>query len=74
MNGKLRFSKIVKRNGEIAEFSVEKIEHAIFKTMRTVIAKNLIRRITGNPHLSYYYHFSNFRHLSLARIFCRRTP
>lgn len=40
MNGELRFSKIVKRNGEIVDFSIEKIEHAIFKAMRAV----------GNPN------------------------
>lgn len=29
MNGELTFKKIVKRNGVIADFQVEKIEHAI---------------------------------------------
>ncbi|MBN2772692.1 MAG: ribonucleoside triphosphate reductase [Prolixibacteraceae bacterium] len=36
MNGKSRFKKIVKRNGEIVEFNPEKIEHAIFKAMRSI--------------------------------------
>jgi len=36
MNGELSFSQIVKRNGEIASFNIEKIEHAIFKAMRSV--------------------------------------
>jgi len=40
MNGASRFKKIVKRNGEIAEFQIEKIEHAIFKAMRAI----------GNPN------------------------
>lgn len=40
MNGELIFKKIVKRNGVIAEFQVEKIEHAIFKAMRAI----------GNPN------------------------
>jgi len=40
MNGELTFKKIVKRNGVIADFQVEKIEHAIFKAMRAV----------GNPN------------------------
>ena len=40
MNGVSRFKKIVKRNGEIAEFQIEKIEHAIFKAMRAI----------GNPN------------------------
>jgi len=40
MNGESRFLKIVKRNGEIADFNLEKIEHAIFKAMRAI----------GNPN------------------------
>ena len=40
MNGASRFKKIVKRNGEIVEFQIEKIEHAIFKAMRAI----------GNPN------------------------
>lgn len=40
MNGELRFKKIVKRNGEIADFQTGKIEHAIFKAMRAA----------GNPN------------------------
>ena len=36
MNGELLFTEIVKRNGEIASFNIEKIEHAIFKAMRSV--------------------------------------
>ncbi|HRW95013.1 MAG TPA: ribonucleoside triphosphate reductase [Bacteroidales bacterium] len=36
MNGTLRFQKIVKRNGEIADFKTEKIEHAIFRAMRAL--------------------------------------
>ncbi len=40
MNGELRLQKIVKRNGVIAGFKIEKIEHAIFKAMRAV----------GNPN------------------------
>ena len=40
MNGVSRFKKIVKRNGEIVEFQIEKIEHAIFKAMRAI----------GNPN------------------------
>lgn len=40
MNGKLRFSNIIKRNGEIVPFSVEKIEHAIFKATRAIGSPN----------------------------------
>lgn len=40
MNGELIVKKIVKRNGVVAEFQVEKIEHAIFKAMRAI----------GNPN------------------------
>lgn len=36
MNGELRIKKIVKRNGAIADFNPEKIEHAIFKAMRAI--------------------------------------
>lgn len=36
MNGESRFHKIVKRNGEIADFDKHKIEHAIFKAMRAI--------------------------------------
>ncbi|MCE5345001.1 MAG: ribonucleoside triphosphate reductase [Bacteroidales bacterium] len=36
MNGKLIFSQIIKRNGEIVDFNPEKIEHAIFKAMRAI--------------------------------------
>jgi len=36
MSGKLTFKKIVKRNGVIVDFQIEKIEHAIFKAMRSV--------------------------------------
>ncbi|OFX79181.1 MAG: ribonucleoside triphosphate reductase [Bacteroidetes bacterium GWE2_29_8] len=39
MNG-TNFFNIVKRNGELAEFKEEKIEHAIFKAMRSI----------GNPN------------------------
>lgn len=39
MNGELIF-KTVKRNGVVTDFQIEKIEHAIFKTMRAV----------GNPN------------------------
>ena len=34
MNGQTQFTKIVKRNGDVAEFRPEKIEQAIFKAMR----------------------------------------
>lgn len=40
MSGELTFKKIVKRNGVIVDFQIEKIEHAIFKAMRSV----------GNPN------------------------
>lgn len=40
MNGKLRFSNIIKRNGEMVPFSIEKIEHAIFKAMRATDSPN----------------------------------
>lgn len=36
MNGELRFSQIIKRNGEKVDFNPEKIEHAIFKAMRAI--------------------------------------
>lgn len=36
MNGEPRFSKIVKRNGELTMFDIGKIEHAIFKAMRAI--------------------------------------
>lgn len=36
MNGEPRFSKIVKRNGELVLFDNSKIEHAIFKAMRAI--------------------------------------
>ena len=36
MNGELLFSTIVKRNGEQVPFSASKIEHAIFKAMRSL--------------------------------------
>lgn len=36
MDGELLFTEIVKRNGEVASFNIEKIEHAIFKAMRSV--------------------------------------
>lgn len=36
MNGTTIFTQIVKRNGEIAEFRPEKIEHALFKAMRAI--------------------------------------
>lgn len=34
MDGQTHFSRIVKRNGDLAEFKAEKIEQAIFKAMR----------------------------------------
>lgn len=40
MNGELILEKIVKRNGVVADFQIEKVEHAIFKAMRAV----------GNPN------------------------
>lgn len=40
MNGELRYQSIVKRNGEIAEFKIQKIEHAIFRAMRAVGTPN----------------------------------
>ncbi|MCG8697886.1 MAG: ATP cone domain-containing protein, partial [Bacteroidales bacterium] len=43
MNGDIRFKEIVKRNGEIVEFKVEKIEHAIFKAMRATSTPNRMR-------------------------------
>lgn len=36
MNGELRFSSIIKRNGEVVGFDSCKIEHAIFKAMRAI--------------------------------------
>lgn len=36
MNGELRFSQIIKRNGDKVDFNPEKIEHAIFKAMRAI--------------------------------------
>lgn len=36
MNGNLRFTNIVTRSGEIVDFQIEKIEHAIFKAMRAI--------------------------------------
>lgn len=48
MNGTTVFTQIVKRNGEIAEFLPEKIEHAIFKAMRATHQPNrkLARELT----------------------------
>lgn len=40
MNGTSRLKKIVKRNGEIADFNPQKIEHAIFKAMRAISKPN----------------------------------
>jgi len=40
MDGESRFQKIVKRNGEVADFNPEKIEHATFKAMRAVAEPN----------------------------------
>lgn len=40
MNGKLCINSIVKRNGEIADFNIQKVEHAIFKAMRAVGSPN----------------------------------
>ena len=40
MNGKLSFTSIIKRNGEITDFKLEKIEHAIFKAMRSISMPN----------------------------------
>jgi hypothetical protein len=37
MNGQLRFSKTAKRKGAIAEFCVEKNQHALFMPMRIVL-------------------------------------
>ncbi len=36
MYSKIKFSKIVKRNGEVRDFNPEKIENAIFKAMRAI--------------------------------------
>jgi len=64
MNGELSFTEIVKRNGEIALFNIEKIEHAIFKAMRSVgkpnrerarkLSQKVVKRVnkiesTNNP-------------------------
>lgn len=43
MNGELILEKIVKRNGVVAEFQIEKIEHAIFKAMRAIGKPNRAR-------------------------------
>ncbi|MDG5800635.1 ribonucleoside triphosphate reductase [Marinilabiliaceae bacterium ANBcel2] len=43
MNGQLHLKKIVKRNGVVADFQIEKIEHAIFKAMRAVGEPNRAR-------------------------------
>ena len=43
MSGELTFKKIVKRNGVIVDFQIEKIEHAIFKAMRSIGAPNRAR-------------------------------
>ena len=43
MSGKLSLKKIVKRNGVIVDFQIEKIEHAIFKAMRSVGKPNRSR-------------------------------
>ncbi len=48
MNGELRLQKIVKRNGVVSEFQIEKIEHAIFKAMRAI----------GNPNRAWAKHLS----------------
>mgnify|MGYP000102661568 CR=1 FL=1 len=40
MNGQTHLRQIVKRTGEIAQFSPEKIEQAIFKAMRASGAPN----------------------------------
>lgn len=43
MNGELKLKKIVKRDGVIVDFQIEKIEHAIFKAMRSVGKPNRAR-------------------------------
>lgn len=40
MNGKARFQKIIKRDGTIVDFNIDKIEFAIFKAMRAVEQPN----------------------------------
>ncbi len=58
MNGKLFLKKIAERNGVIAGFQVEKIEHAIFKAVHTIGYSNREKAISVysfqglNQHIS----------------------
>lgn len=49
MDGQTHFSRIVKRNGDLAEFKAEKIEQAIFKAMRAAGApdRKVAREMTA---------------------------
>jgi ribonucleoside-triphosphate reductase len=57
MNGEFYFSKIVKRDGQVEEFRIDKIEHAIFRAMRAVeqpdrskareLSREVVKRISG---------------------------
>jgi ribonucleoside-triphosphate reductase (formate) len=58
MNGELLFTTIVKRNGEQVPFSASKIEHAIFKAMRS----------TGKPNRKQAHHLCQQVLESLATI------
>jgi len=51
MNGELRVSKIVKRNGEIADFETQKIENAIYKAMRAIGKPNRARAKELSNHV-----------------------
>ena len=49
MDGQTRFTQVVKRNGDLANFKTEKIEQAIFKAMRAAGApdRQAARELTG---------------------------
>lgn len=49
MNGQTQFTKIVKRNGDVAEFRPEKIEQAIFKAMRAAGRPDRAAARSGRP-------------------------
>lgn len=65
MDGQTHFSRIVKRNGDLAEFKAEKIEQAIFKAMRAAgapdrkaaremtarVLERLAREEAATPHV-----------------------
>lgn len=59
MNGELVLEKTVKRDGVITDFLVEKIDHAMFKTMCTVGGAERVKPDFAKPNCICLFSINN---------------